>query len=267
LLQRSSGAWRLRYGSDCGFFGSSPEERMDVMKRILGTAIAMALSFMLAFVSLGIGLYHLEVARAEEALAAFDAARAEGIHARLVKKLETARRIPWIFDKVRADLQVRRSRLAYWRQDYAAILKETAAGENEKTLSPSLRFIRGNARYRAITGGQNREKVIRELGQSIRDYATTIEADPTFTDAAFNYEYLLMLRNDIADGRRPAPSRQRGAQQSQADKMQGVHGEQGAEPDAKTRQRMKVLVPREGDEPLEKQGPLPGKGSAVKKRG
>lgn len=237
------------------------------MKRILGTAMAMALSFMLACGALGIGLYHLEVARAEEALATFNTALVDRIYARLEKTLEIGRRIPWIFEGVHADLQVRRSRLSYWRQDYAAILKKTdATGEDEKTLSPSLRFIRANARYRAITGKQSREQVIRDLGLSIRDYARTVEADPTFTDAAFNYEFLLMLRNDMVSGRRPAPFRHQGAQKS-LDQTKGVHGEQGAEPAFKVPQRMKVLVPKEGDEDPTKRGPEPGKGSATKKRG
>jgi hypothetical protein len=238
------------------------------MKRIFGAVMAMALSVMLACGALAIGFYHLEVARAEEALATFDAARAEGIYAHLEKTLGIGRHIPWIFDAVREDLQVRRSRLSYWRQDYAAILEETAAtGENEKILSPSLRFIRANARYRAITGKQSREKVIRDLGLSIRDYAKIIEVDPTFTDAAFNYEFLLMLRDDIAGGRRLAPFRSRGTQQSLPERMKEIHGDQGAEPGAKVPQQMKVLVPKEGDEDPTKRGPEPGKGSATKKRG
>jgi hypothetical protein len=237
------------------------------MKNIVGAAIAMVLSFVLALAALGIGLYHREIARAEEALATFEAAQADRIYERLEKTLETGRPIPWIFETARADLQVRRSRLSYWRRDYAAILGEKAAtGENE-TLSPELRFIRANARYRAMAGEQSREKVIRDLGLSIRDYARTVEAAPTFTDAAFNYEFLLMLRDDIASGRRPGPFRQRGAQGLQPDQMKGVYGEEGAEPSSKTPQKMKVLVPREGDEPLEKRGPQPGKGSATKKRG
>jgi hypothetical protein len=237
------------------------------MKRIFGTAMAMALSLVMAFVALGIGFYHLEVARAEEALATFDADRADRIYASLENTLETGRHIPRIFKTVHEDLQVRRHRLSYWRQDYAAILKETAAtGEDEKTLNPFLRFIRANARYRAITGKQSREQVIRDLGQSIRDYAKVIETDPTFSDAAYNYEFLLMLRDDIAGGKRSSPFRQRGMQMSQ-DRMRGVHGEQGAEPGVKVPQKMKVLVPKEGDEDPEKRGPEPGKGSATKKRG
>jgi tetratricopeptide (TPR) repeat protein len=239
------------------------------MRRVLGITMAMALLFMAAFVALGIGFYHLEVGRAEEALATFDAAQADRIYAHLEKTLAMGMRIPWPLEGVRSDLQVRRSRLSYWRQDYAAILKETAAtGEDEKTLSPSLRFIRANARYRAITVKQSREQVIRNLGQSIRDYAKIIETDPTFTDAAFNYEFLVMLRDDMVSGRRASPFRQMGAQQDQRNQMKGVHGEQGSEPAFKTLQRMKVLVPREGDEtPPQKRGLEPGKGSVMKKRG
>jgi len=238
------------------------------MKKIFGTALAIALSLILACVALAIGFYHLEVARAQEALATFDAARADRIYVSLEETLEIVRRIPWVFETVREDLQVRKSRLCYWRRDYAAILEKTATtGEDEKTLNPSLRFIRANARYSAIAGGQSRENVLRDLGMSIRDYAKTIEADPTFTDAAFNYEYLLKLRGDMLSGGRPAPFRQRGLPQSQPDRMKGVHGDQGAEPSFKTPQKMKVLVPKEGDEDPLKRGPQPGKGSAVKKRG
>jgi hypothetical protein len=238
------------------------------MKRIFGAAMAMALSFMLACGALSVGFYHLEVARAEEALATFDPALADRIYARLQKTLEIGRRIPGIFQTARVDLLVRRSRLSYWQQDYAAILEETAAiGENEKTLSPSLRFIRANARYRAITGEQSREKVIRDLGQSIRDYARTVEADSTFTDAAFNYEFLLILCDDIAGGRRSGPFRHPAERKSQPDQMKGVHGEQGAEPAFKVPQKIKVLIPKEGDEDPKKRGPEPGKGSALKKRG
>lgn len=238
------------------------------MKRIFGTALTTALLLLLTGVALGLGLYHLEIARADEALATFDIARVEGIYARLDRTLESGRRIPWIFDGVRSDLQVRRSRLLYWRQDYAAILSKTAAtGEEEKTLNPSLRFIRANARYRAIAGRQGQAQVIRDLTESIRDYAKVIEAEPTFADAAFNYEYLLMLRDDIAVGRRPSSFMSRGAQHSLAEKMKEMHGDQGAEPGEKIPQRIKVRVPQEGEEPLEKRGPEPGKGSATKKRG
>ncbi|MBN2438548.1 MAG: hypothetical protein JXL20_08100 [Deltaproteobacteria bacterium] len=238
------------------------------MNKILGTAVAMALSVILACGALAVGFYHLDVGRAQEALATFDAARADRIYMRLETMLEIGRHIPWIFEKVREDLQVRRIRLAYWRRDYAAILEKTAAsGEEEKTLSPSLRFIRANARYRAITGKQSREKVIRDLGLSIRDYARVVETEPAFTDAAFNYEFLLMLREDIAGGRQPSPFRRPGTLGAKPDQMKGVHGDQGAEPSFKTPQQMKVLVPKEGDEDPKKRGPEPGKGSATKKRG
>jgi hypothetical protein len=238
------------------------------MKRIVGTTMAMALSFMLAFAALGIGLYQLEVARAEEALATFDLALAGNIYARLEKMAETGSRIPWIFDAARADLRVRRSRVSYWRKDYPAILEETAAAEAKgKSLDPPLRFIRANARYRAIIGEQRRGKVIQGLEESIRDYAGILESDPTMTDAAFDYELLLILRDDIASGRRPALLSRQDAQKHPPDQMKGVLGEQGIEPKEKAQQKMKVIVPKEGDEDPNKRGQEPSKGSATKKRG
>jgi len=238
------------------------------MTRVFGTSIAIAFSLILACCALAVGFYQLEIARAEEALAAFDAGRAEGIYARLEKTVGIVRHVPWLFDSVHEDLNLRRSLVSYLRRDYATILKDMAVtDENEKTLSPSLRFIRANARYQSITGRQGRDEVIRDLGQSIRDYAKVIEADPAFTDAAFNYEFLVMFRDDMVSGRQPAPFRQRGAQMPQLDQMKSAYGDQGAEQGAKMTQKMKVWVPKEGDEEPDKKGLLPGKGSTTKKRG
>ena len=227
----------------------------------------MVLSLTLAFGALTVGLYHREVAQAEEAFAASDAARADDIYSHLEKMLETGGHIPWIFDTLRADLRVRRIRISYWRGDYAAVLEQTALnGEAEKRLSPALRFIRANARARAITAAQSRETVIRDLGQSIGDYAKVMEADPALSDAAFNYEFLLLLRSDVASGRRPGLLRRSGTKDS-PDMLKGALGDEGAKQGVKVPERTKVLVPKEGDEDPEKRGPEPGKGSATKKRG
>jgi hypothetical protein len=238
------------------------------MKRIVGTTMAIALSFMLAFVSFAVGFYQLEVARAEEALGIFDLTRAAGIYARLEKIVETGSRVPWLFDSARADLQVRRSGVSYWRQDYPAIMKETAVAEEQgKALDPALRFIRANARYRAIAGERSRDKVIQGLEASIRDYAGTLESDPKAADAAFNYELLLMLRDDVAGGRRSAQLSPQEGRKHPPDQMHGMLGEQGAEPKEKATQKMKVIVPREGDEDPTRKGQEQSRGSAKKKRG
>ncbi|HOO89742.1 MAG TPA: hypothetical protein PLA74_02860 [Syntrophales bacterium] len=237
------------------------------MKGILGTVMAIALSFMLACGALGIGFYHLEIARAEEALMTFDTALADRIYARLEKMVDMGKNIPWIFERVRSDLQVCRNRVSYWRRDYTAILEKTASIEkNKKIINPSLYFIRANARYRSITGEESREKVIRDLDQSIRDYAGTIDADPMFEDAAFNYEFLVMLRNNVVTDGQPIPLMHQSTQMLQ-DQMKSVHGGQGAEPGFKIPQQIKILVPMEDGEDPQKRGPEPGKGSATKRRG
>ncbi len=238
------------------------------MKSILGTAIGIALSFIISCGALAIGFYHLEIARAQEALATFDLSRADRIYARLEKTLEIGKSIPWIFTSASEDLRVRRVRLAYWRQDYAAVLDATSTtGEDEGALSPPMRFLRANARCRAVAGTQGREQMIKEFNLAIRDYAKVLDADPGFMESAFNYEYLLMIRDDIAGGRRRSPFRPSGAMESKLDQRNGVHGEQGVEPAVKVPQKMKVWVPKEDGEDPRKLGPEPGKGSATKKRG
>jgi hypothetical protein len=236
------------------------------MKSIAGAVIAILLSSLLAVGSLGIGHYQREVARAEEALALSDPAAAAAIYARLEKTVAAVEKIPWVFDAVRADLQVRRSRVAYWQGNYAAILKEAAAAEEQgKAVVPALRLIRANARFRLAAGERDREKVIQALGECIRDYAKIVEAEPAFTDAAFNYEYLLMLRSDVASGHRAVSSGRHGIRQP--DPAQGMHGEEGGEPKAKEGAKMKVIVPKEGDEDPQKRGQEPSRGAATKKRG
>lgn len=238
------------------------------MKNIIGIAAAMALASALALGFVGIGLYHLDLARAEEALATDDFALARTIYARLEKRIERGSGIPWIIGKARADLQVRRSLVSYWQKDYAVILKETAAAEERgEALPPALRLIRANARYRGAAGVRSREEVLRSLGESIRDYAKIVEADPAVVDAAFNYELLLMLRSETASARWPALHHQKAALQSRPASGQGMHGSEGGEPKAKDAQKMKVIVPREGDEDPNKRGRDPSKGAATKKQG
>jgi hypothetical protein len=235
------------------------------MKRIIGSVTATILLCVLAFGALGIGFYHLQVARAEEAIAAFELAVADNVYARLERKLRIAKLIPWVFEKGYRDVRIRRSRIAYLQQNDAAILGETDEGEVD-TLGPAYRFIRGNARYRAIGGEPSREKVIRGLEASIRDYAGTIEANPAFADAAFNYEFLVTLRNDIAGGRRPVQFKQKGAQETRSG-QKDIYGEEGTESAPKVREKIKVLVPKEGGEDPEKRGQEPSRGSAAKKSG
>ncbi len=235
------------------------------MKSIFGAAIAITISSLLACGGLGIGIYQREVARAEEALALSDLVAADAIYARLDKTVAAAG-VPWVFDAARADLRLRRSRVAYWQGNYAAILQETAAAEEQgRSVSPALRFIRANARFRLAAGERDREKVIQALGECIRDYAKIVEADPTFTAAAFNYEYLLRMRSDVAAGSRPVHPGRLGSRQP--DPGQGMHGEEGSEPKAKEGPRMKVIVPKEGDEDPQKRGQEPSRGAATKKRG
>jgi hypothetical protein len=240
---------------------------MDAMRRIFGIAAAMVLSVAIGFAALGVGFYCLNLARAEEAVAASDFTLADGIYARLERSLEKGKYIPGIPDKARTDLTVRRSLMAYRLRDYAAVLDATETGdENAKRLDPALRFIRANARFRMASGEQSREKVLRALGQSIKDYATVLGDDPAFTDAAFNYEYLVMLRNDMAVDRRSFHLQPKGTRNSRPDE-EDLFGPQGAEAQARGEKRMKVLVPREGDEDPEKKGQEPSKGSAKKKFG
>jgi hypothetical protein len=86
-----------------------------------------------------------------------------------------------------------------------------------------------------------------------------LREEPTRTDAAFNYEYIVRLRAAIAARRQPVAAVD--ASQSEVT----IHGHEGAPPAESDTKKFKMIVPMRPDERLEAE--KAGKGTTKVRKG
>ena len=198
------------------------------------------------------------VARAEQQIATFAFDDAAAAYGELERSLDVAGTVPWLFGGTRADVESRRAALRYWRGDYAGLLADyTDAASPDATGNLSLQFILANAAARAaLDPDADREQVLRALDGAIDVYLGVLQESPGHLDAAYNYEYLLRLRADIASGAEiPAPRRSQ-------------HGREGEAPEDGELEEIEIYVPVQRDvDPEMDESPTLGAGERIRRRG
>ena len=172
--------------------------------------------------------------------------------------LRYARWIPAVRRRL-DDVQVRRASLHYWRQEYDRIVPPNAdplAGIPEDNVE--LQFIAANAAYRRSQAtARDRTNTLSALDAAINAYVAVLR-NGGHEAAAYNYEYLARLRDDIDKGRRPADLTDKAAD--------GPAGEQGGPPPEGSDNRdLKILIPLDPAE-LDK-ATDPGKGAPIDRKG
>lgn len=198
------------------------------------------------------------VARAEQQIATFAFDDADAAYGELERSLDVAGTMPWLFGGTRADVESRRAALRYWRGDYAGLLADyTDVSSPDVTGNLSLQFILANAAARAaLDPDADREQVLRALDGAIDVYLGVLQESPGHLDAAYNYEYLLRLRADIASGAEiPAPP-------------SSQHGREGEAPEDGELEEMEIYVPVQRDvDPEMDESPTLGAGDRIRRRG
>ena len=198
------------------------------------------------------------VARAEQRVATFAFDDAEAAYAELERSLDLAAVVPGVFGGARADLEARRAALRYWRGDYAGLLADHAdASAPDGAANPALQFVLAAAAARAaLDPGADREQALRALDGAIDVYLGVLQDGAGHLDAAYNYEYLVRLRADLASGAEiPAAQGSR-------------HGREGEAPEDGVLEEIEIYVPVQRDvDPEMDESPTLGAGERIRKRG
>jgi hypothetical protein len=148
-----------------------------------------------------------------------------------------------------ADAKMLAANAEYWQMDYNAV-----------AASADVKLLAANAAYRAARrDGGPWQAVVGRLDTLAKNYAEVLREEPTRTDAAFNYEYIVRLRSSIAT-RRQAVSP---IDPSQSDAT--IHGSVGAPPAESDTKKFKMIVPMRPDERLEAE--KAGKGATKVRKG
>lgn len=148
-----------------------------------------------------------------------------------------------------ADAKGLASTAGYWRGDYDAAIE-----------NPDAKLLAANAAYRKIRlAGGSWQAVVGRMDSLVKQYAEILRDNPSNTEAAFNYEYVVRLRAVIAQRKLPVPPVD--PKYSTAT----IHGAAGAPPEEAEMKKFKMIVPMRPDERLEAE--KAGKGTTKVRKG
>jgi hypothetical protein len=173
--------------------------------------------------------------------------------------LRYAQWIPRVGGDTVREVRARQAALLYWQREYAKVLPaqaEPVAAVDESNVE--LQLVVANAAFRTgLNGVTERAAALQALNEIANGYLTVLKNNTWSEEAAYNYEYVIRLRDEIAKGRKP-PSDQL---QSGMDL-----GESGAPSDATSTKGFQIYVPLQGEEKAPEGGDA-GKASEKVRKG
>ena len=211
------------------------------MKSVTAYLIAAAIFVVVGLVVLTASRLERELADAQEQTSTQQFALAQKSLAAAEGRLRYARWVPRVGDDTVREVRARQAALQYWQGDYAKVLPaqaEPVAAVDESNAA--LQLVVANAAFRTgLKGVTDRTAAIQVLNETANGYLTVLKNNTWQEEAAYNYEYVIRLRDEVAKGRKP-PSDQ---------PQKGMElGESGAPSDATSTKGFQIYVPLQGDE-------------------
>lgn len=233
------------------------------MRTISSQLAASLVLTVLGGMALAAGRVEHRIARAEEALAVLDYSTAARAYAELEEYEAYERFVPWLSSDLKR-LAAQRAAIRYWEGDYDALVALRDPGRGE--ADPGTLFIAANALYRrGQAHGADRQGLLRALDEALDAYRAVLTRDGSRSDAAFNYEYVALVRNELIKGQRrtlPGAPVAEGA----ADPAQTLHGREGGAPPDRPEDNQKLFVPADPDDGPDK-STAPGGDQLRQRRG
>lgn len=226
------------------------------MRGILACLVVAVALAVLGAVSLGASRLDRQRARAQESFLTADYDAADSSLSVVERYYEYASRLPWVGDGPVGAVRTRRAAVTYFQRKYGALAPADVADPVSDVVVDNLplQVIVADAVYR---NGQARAKdrptMLQALDGAINAYHTALRnarrpEDASYAqEAAYNYEFVVRLRNEINNGRRRAlPST----------RDENEFGAEGKPEDPTFENQFKQYIPLEKDE---RQDDNPGK--------
>jgi len=215
---------------------------MKTVILLLAAAVVLAVAGTAAF---GVAAFERDMSAVEEHFATQDYAAAAARLDDAATYAGYARWIPGVGARASADIKARRAALQYWQRQYDALLPRDADPVGAVEGEPvDLQMLVANGAYRAgqvkaaTQGGAGKDASMQTLQEAIGGYLTVLKGPAWDERAAYNYEFLVRVREDIAKGRRkqlpPPPEEQNGS-----------NGEAGAPFEPTNTKAFEVYIPLE----------------------
>ena len=159
--------------------------------------------------------------------------------------------------------------VSYWLARYTSLTDLTSNTNGPAPEDPALLFLAANAAFRtSAPQSDDKKAVVQRLDAVVQAYADVLRKASTMTDAAFNYEYVVKLRDRVAKApaRRGPPPKGAPLEES-VDLPIGptLHGNPGGPPDETPMGDFKTVTPMRYDEREEQMDP--GRGQKLQRKG
>ncbi len=227
------------------------------MKRVFTHAAVAALLLVLSGAVSLVRTHQNKMADAVDAFSSLNFDKTVEIYDEVLEDFERWRIPKPLVRNFAASIQVKQDEARYWRKDYDYLVLTLRKVELEKTeVDSRSEFIGTNALYRVAVKETDRRKLVSELTALADRYKKVVDNDPDNLDAAFNYEYLLRLAEEVSSGRR----------KSLPDSGEEIlHGLEGGVIGLKDADKLKIFIPQ-GDEGRDEK-PDAGIGDSPKNKG
>ena len=230
------------------------------MKGITGYLLSAVALALVGGALLASGYLDRDLAAAQERVVAQKYDDVEPVYERAEKYYDYASHIPGVGDGPANDIRAKHATLHYWQKDYAAVIpQQTDPVGSVPADNSDLQLVVANAVYRiAQSRMKDKETTLAGLDQGILSYVTVLKNSPKNEDAAFNFELLVRLRDELDKGKRkPGPAEM---------VLKGPDGAAGAPPQIESSMSdFKIYIPLESQE-RQDQG-VAGKAAPGKRKG
>ena len=194
--------------------------------------------------ALGVARLEGHMADAQQRLATLQYDAAKDSLAEAAQYADRARWVPWLGRDERQEIRARNAALQYWKKEYDMLVPaqaEPVAAVGDDNVE--LQLVVANAAYRL---GQGRPKdkatTMKALEEAASGYLTVLKNNTWHTEAAYNYEYIVRLRDELAKSGRQPP------QPPKDQTEESDNGESGAPSPATTSKGFQIYIPLEQGE-------------------
>ena len=169
------------------------------------------------------------------------------------------------------DVKRHHATVSYWLARYEELTKMASATGAQALTDPAGIFTAANAAFRNVAPQLvDRKAAVERLDAVIQQYADVLRKDPSYSDAAYNFEFVTRVRDAVAK----APASKGGIKSPvsqpalvSVDLPTGptVHGRPGGPPEDVPMSDFKTVTPMSYEEREEQMDP--GRGAPIKRKG
>jgi hypothetical protein len=231
------------------------------MRSLIVLVIASIVLFVVGAACLGVARLENHMADAQQQLATLQYDAAKESLAAAEEYADDSRWVPFLGRDERQEIRARAAAVQYWKKEYDGVVPaqaEPVAAVGDDNVE--LQLVVANAAYRLGQGrSKDKASTLKALEEAASGYLTVLKNNTWHSDAAFNYEYIVHLRDELAKGKQPPqPPKD---QSEDAD-----NGESGAPSPATSSKGFQIYIPLEQGEKNPAGGEA-GKAAAKERKG